>query len=86
MTCQYFKSVPKCPPLTHARLKSPSKQSRVARAWVLTSSIVSDTLRLRGVEIALSLNLTPSAVSKLAAKGHDDPLSDEIERRLFGKQ
>jgi len=72
--------------LTHALLKSPSKQSRVARARALISSIASDTLRLRGVEIARSLNLTPSAVSKLAAKGRDDSLSEEIERSLFGKQ
>ena len=57
-----------------------------ARARALISSVASDTLRLRGVEIARSLNLTPSAVCKLAAKGRDDSLSEEIERSLFGKQ
>jgi putative transposase len=72
--------------LSHAFLKSPSKQRHVARARALISSIASNILRLSGVEIARGLNLTPSAVSKLAAKGMGDPLSEEIERRLLSKE
>jgi hypothetical protein len=45
--------------------------------------IAFDTLRLKGIEIADRLNLTPSAVSRLATKGRTDRSLAEIERRLF---
>ena len=72
--------------LNRALLKSPAKQAPVTRARAIISHIAFDMLRLSGVDIARQLNLTPSAVSRLTAKGRTDPLTVEIERTLLGIQ
>jgi REP element-mobilizing transposase RayT len=72
--------------LDPAMLGSPTKQPSAARARAITSHLAFDVLRLRGVEIARQLNVTPSAVSKLAAKGRTDPSSGEIGTILQEKR
>ena len=67
-------------------LLSPVKQRQVALARSLIAHIAFTTLRLTGVEIARALRLSPSAVSKLAAKGRIDPLREDIEGRLLERQ
>jgi REP element-mobilizing transposase RayT len=64
-------------------LKSPAKQSPIARARAIIAHIAFDTVRLKGVDIAQALQLTPAAVSKLAAKGRIDPLAGKIEKLLY---
>lgn len=71
--------------LTIAMLKDPAKQSPIARARAIISHIAFDDLQIKGVDIGRQLNVTPSAVSKLAAKGRNDPLAAEIERMLYRK-
>jgi len=75
-----------CFDLNPAILKSPSKQSHIARIRGIISYIAFDTLRLRGVDIARQLNVTPAAVSKLVAKGRADPSTEGIEKILYEKQ
>ena len=72
--------------LDSAMLKSPSKQSHISRARAITSSIAFDTLKFRGIDIARQLNVTPAAVSKLAAKGRTDLSTREIEKIIYEKQ
>ena len=67
-------------------LLSPVKQGQVARARSLIAHIAFNVLRLTGVSIAGSLGLSPSAVSKLAAKGRIDPLQEQIEKKFLEKQ
>jgi putative transposase len=64
-------------------LNSPSKQSHITRARAIISSIAFDTLRLKGVDIAQRLNLTPTAISKLSAKGRTDLSALDISRSIF---
>jgi REP element-mobilizing transposase RayT len=64
-------------------LNSPSKQKHITRARAIISSIAFDTLRLKGVDIAQRLNLTPAAISKLSAKGRTDRSVNEISRLIF---
>lgn len=63
-------------------LTSPSKQTNIARARAIISTIAFDTLRIKGVDIAARLNLTPAAISKLSAKGRNDQLGNEIGRLI----
>ncbi len=72
--------------LTLAMLKSPSKQSPIARARAIISHIAFDSLQIKGVDIGRLLNVTPSAVSKLAAKGRADPLATELQDMLRTKE
>ncbi len=72
--------------LEPAMVKGPGKQSDVACARAIISHIAFHTLRLRGVDIAQGLRLTPSAVSKLAAQGRAEPLSEEIAKTLLEKR
>ena len=67
-------------------LLSPVKQRQVSRARSLIAHIAFDRLKLRGVDIARSLALSPAAISKLAARGRIDPLREEITTRLWEKQ
>lgn len=69
--------------LNPTALKSPAKQSLITRARVIISCIAFDTLRLRGVDIAQYLNVTPSAVSRLAGKGRNDLSVDEIRQIIY---
>jgi len=72
--------------LTPVMLKSPARQFRIARARAIISHIAFDILRMRGVDIGRHLNLTPSAVSKLAAKGRADSLAIETEEIPYKKE
>jgi putative transposase len=72
--------------LNPALLKGPAKQSPIAHARAIISHIAFDTMRLKGVDIARQLHLTPAAVSKLAAKGRADPLAGEIEKMVYEKE
>jgi hypothetical protein len=69
--------------LNPALLNSPSKQIHITRARAIISSIAFDTLRLKGIDIAQRLNLTPTAISKLSAKGRTDRSAIEISRSIF---
>lgn len=64
-------------------LSSPTKQASITRARAIISSLAFDTLRLKGVDIAQRLNLSPTAISKLSAKGRTDQLGNEIKRLIF---
>jgi len=69
--------------LNPALLNSPSKQTHITHARAIISSIAFDTLRLKGIDIAQRLNLTPTAISKLSAKGRTDRSAIEISRSIF---
>lgn len=64
-------------------VRSTVKQRAAARARAIIAHLVVDRLRISGAELATHLNVTPSACSKLAHRGRNDPLSLEIEERLF---
>jgi putative transposase len=64
-------------------IKSTAKERTVSQARAITAHIAIDRLHISGAAIAGKLNLTPSAVSKLAARGRLDPLSPVIEAQLF---
>lgn len=69
--------------LNPAVLNSPSKQTHITRARAIISSIAFDTLKLKGVDIAQRLNLTPTAISKLSAKGRNDRSAIDINRSIL---
>jgi len=69
--------------LNPAFLNSPSKQTHITRARAIISSIAFDTLRLKGIDIAQRLNLTPTAISKLSAKGRTDRSAIDISRSIL---
>jgi putative transposase len=66
-----------------ALIKSTIKQRTVSQARAITAHIAIDRLHITGAEIARKLNLTPSTVSKLASRGRKNPISPEIEAKLF---
>ncbi len=59
------------------------------RSIALTQSIICalavDRLMLTGVDIARKLNLTPSGVSRLVARGRGELALHELEETLFGE-
>jgi hypothetical protein len=59
--------------------------ANIFRARAIISCIAFDTLRVKGIDIARQLNVTPAAVSRLAAKGRTNPLTGEIEEILLEK-
>lgn len=67
-------------------LTSPGKERRVSRVRAVIAHIAFHVLRLKGVDIADHLNLSPAAVSRLAQRGRRDPLSETIGKALFGKE
>jgi hypothetical protein len=68
---------------TKTLLVSPSKKSPITHARCLIAHIGFHALRLKGVDIAKVLNLSPAAVSKLAARGTGNPAEEEIMRALL---
>ena len=72
--------------LNPSLLRTPAKQSAVTRARAIISHIAFDTLRFRGVEIALWLHVTPAAVSRLAGRGRADPLAGKIEKLMYQEE
>ena len=79
VVCEHFS-------LNAATIVSPTKRSAVAQARAIISHLAFDVFRLSGIDIARRLSVTPSAVSKLAARGRTDPISIEIGKILEGKQ
>jgi putative transposase len=63
-------------------LTSQGKQSAVSRARAVVAHIAFDVLRFKGVDIARALNLSPPAISRLAARGRTDSSIGEIEKAL----
>jgi putative transposase len=79
VVCDHFSLAP-------SLLASQGKRSHVSRARAIVSHIAFDVLRLKGVDIARALNLSPPAISRLAARGRTDPLVGEIEEVLYRKE
>jgi chromosomal replication initiation ATPase DnaA len=69
--------------LNHRQLKSQSRKNAVARARSIICCLAIDRLMNTGAGVARELNLSPSAVSKLANRGRIDNLCEEIEKKLF---
>jgi putative transposase len=67
-------------------IKSTIKERSASQARAIISHLAIDRLRVPGAEVARSLNISPSAVSKLAARGRRDPLSGEIENAVYAPE
>jgi REP element-mobilizing transposase RayT len=65
-------------------IRSLSRQRIVARARSIICCLAIDRLMVSGTDVARKLNLSPSAVSKLANRGRKDDLISEIENTVFG--
>jgi REP element-mobilizing transposase RayT len=65
-------------------VRSTVKERVAAQARAIIAHLAVDRLRISGAELSKHLNVTPSAVSKLASKGRIDPTSRKIEDELFG--
>lgn len=66
-----------------ADLWSTGKHRKVARARAIICTLAIDYLRLSGREVALRLNLSPSAASKLMQRGRKDELTEKAGAGLF---
>jgi len=59
------------------------RKRSIALARAVICAIGIDRLMLSNTDIALKLNITPSAVSRLVARGRQEPILAEIEAKLF---
>ncbi len=64
-------------------IKNSTKQRTVSRARSIICYLAVDKLMISGAYIAAQLNLSPSTVSKSAARGRMDCLAKQIENNLF---
>ena len=64
-------------------IKSAVKQRIVSQARAIVVHLAIDRLRISGAELSRELNLTPSAVSRLAGRGRSDPLAETIDNALW---
>jgi putative transposase len=64
-------------------VRSTVKQRAAAHARAIIAHLAVDRLQVSGTELSKRLNVTRSAVSKLASKGRTDPTSRKIEDALF---
>jgi REP element-mobilizing transposase RayT len=64
-------------------VKSSSRQRMVARVRSIICCLAVDQLMIHGAEVARQMNLSTSAVSKLAIRGRLDPAAKEIARDIF---
>ncbi len=62
---------------------SSSRQRKVAQLRAIICALAVDHLRISGREVAHQMNLSPSAVSKLADRGRRDPITKEISKDIF---
>ena len=62
---------------------SSSRQKIVARARAIICCLAVDKLMISGADVARKLDLSPSAVSKLAARGRVDSITKRIADNLF---
>ena len=67
-------------------LMSSSRQRSVARSRAIICCLAVDRLKITGVAVAGKLKLTPSAVSKLAARGRLDAFTKQIGDDILGFQ
>jgi len=65
-------------------IKSSSRQRALAQARSIICSLAADRLKINGAEVARKLELSPSAVSKLASRGRKDDLATRIADNIFG--
>ena len=65
-------------------IRSSSRQRMVAKARSIVCCLAVDQLMVHGAEVARRLNLSTSAVSKLASRGRMDPAAKEIAKEIFG--
>lgn len=68
--------------IDEALIRSAVKQRTASRARAIIAHLAVDRLKTTNVEIGRTLNLTVSAVSRLAARGRADELSRQIEGML----
>jgi putative transposase len=61
------------------------RKRSIALARSIICALAVDRLMLTGVDIARNLNLTPSGVSKLVARGRGEPAFQQMEEMLFGE-
>jgi hypothetical protein len=76
VVCDYFNIEPEL-------IKSSSRQRTVARIRSIICCLAIDQLMISGREVAREIKLSPSTVSKLAARGRSDDLAKEISKNLF---
>ena len=62
---------------------SSSRQRIVAHARSIICALAVDRLAVSGAHVASMLNLSPSAVSKLASRGRKDSRREKIENDIF---
>ena len=70
--------------IDEALIKSAIKQRAVSRARAIITHLAVDRLKVTNAEIGRTLNLTASAVSKLAVRGRVNSLSQAVEDNLPG--
>ena len=59
------------------------RKRSIALARAIICALAVDTLMLPGTDIARKLNLTPSGVSRLVARGREEPTLHELKAMLF---
>ena len=64
-------------------IKSSSRQRTVARVRSIICCLAVDQLIIPGAEVARQLNISTSAVSKLASRGRSDPIAKEVAMELL---
>lgn len=64
-------------------IKSAVKQRIASQARAIVVHLAIDRLRISGADLSRKLNLTPSAVSRLAGRGRTDPLAETIDNALW---
>ena len=64
-------------------IEKKGRKRSIALARSIICALVVDRLMLTGVDIARKLNLTPSSVSRLVARGRGEPALRKLEETLF---
>lgn len=67
-----------------ALIKSSTRNRTVARMRSIICCLAVDQLKISGREVARTLKLAPSTVSKLAVRGRSDDMGKAISKNLFG--
>ena len=65
------------------QIRGASKQRQISRARSIVSYLAIEKLGIRGAELARRWGVSPSAVSKAAARGRMDSEATKIENKLF---
>jgi chromosomal replication initiation ATPase DnaA len=69
--------------LIPADTRSAGRQRRFARARAIIGALATEYLGISRRELSRRLNVSPSAVSKLAQRGRKDPLTEQLAGALF---